>query len=598
MQKRNFNFLNLAQIPPYVGSSYQNDNFLNFLHNGKWVKFSAQEFADNVKNLTLGLKEIGLEKNNSFAILSCSNPLWLMMDFASISAGAISVPIFSNISKENLIFEIENAEIQFIFCDNLEVFKTIKSLSKNFQKIIIYGFETDDKEVIEFEDLILIGKKYNQKNPDLYEKLIADLKENDLATIVYTSGSTGVPKGVEITHKNLISQIQAAAKLFPFDQKTDISLSFLPLAHIFERMIASYYITAGISIYFADDVKNVGNLLREIKPTVLTVVPRMLEKVYGKIRVGVDEGGLIKKIIGKAAIKLALNINPKNCSIFKKIFDLLVYKKLRNSLGGKVRMMICGGAALQPELDRFFKNIGVNLFVGYGTTETSPVIAVNYEGHNKVGTIGPAFPGITVKIAEDGELLAKGPNIMRGYHKDEVKTKEVFAKGDAKGDYNEDWFKTGDLATIDNDGFIKIIGRKKELFKTSGGKYVSPVPIEQKLVNLGEFFLGACVIAEGKKFISCILLTDFEMLEKYKKKIGMANMSDDEFLKSDFINQKIQNIISQVNSGLNHWEQIQKYYLAKDAVSIETGELTPSMKLKRNVIEKKYQKEIEDFYKE
>jgi len=596
MQKRNFNFSNLAQIPSYVGSFDRNDNFLNFLQNGKWIKFSNIEFADNVRNLALGLKEIGLEKENSFVVLSSPNPLWLMMDFAAISSGAISVPIFSNISTENLIFEINNAEVKFIFCDNLEVFKEIKNLGKNFKKIIIYGFDIDDKEVIKFDELLAIGKECNQKNPDLYQKLIANLQENDLATVVYTSGSTGVPKGVEITHKNLLSQIEAASQLFPLDKKTDIALSFLPLAHIFERMIAIYYVAAGISIYFADDVKNVGNLLKEVKPTILTVVPRMLEKVYGKIKSGVDESGLIKKIIGKAAIKLALNldpkggIDPKRCSISKKIFDLLVYKKLRGALGGRVRMMICGGAPLQIELDRFFKNIGVNLFVGYGTTETSPVIAVNYENFSKVGTIGPAFPGVTVKIAGDGELLAKGPNIMQGYHKDEIKTKGVFN--------DEGWFKTGDLAVIDDEGFIKIIGRKKELFKTSGGKYVSPVPIEQKLVSLCEFLLGSCVIAEGRKFACCILLPDFEILEKYKRKVGMADISDDDFLQSDFVNKKIQNVILQVNSCLNHWEQIQKYYLAKDQISIETGELTPSMKLKRSIIEKKYLKEIEEFYKE
>ena len=590
MQYRNFNFSNLAEIPPYVGILNKNDNFLNFLQKGKWVKFSNQEFASNVKNLTIGLKEIGLEKNDSFAILSYPGPLWLMMDFAAISAGGVSIPIFSNISKENLIFEIDNAEVKFIFCDNLRVFKYIKSLNKNLKKIIIHGFEVDDKDVIKFDDLLTIGKKNDQEKSDLYLKLIADLKEDDLATIVYTSGSTGVPKGVEITHKNLISQIQAAAQLFPFDNKTDIALSFLPLAHIFERMIACYYVSAGISIYFADDVKNIGSLLKEVRPTVLTVVPRVLEKVYGKIKSGVDESSFIKKIIGKAAIKLALNINPKQESILKKIFDLLVYKKLRSALGGRVRMMICGGAPLQLELDRFFKNIGVNFFVGYGTTETSPVIAVNYDDKNEAGTIGPAFPGIVIKIAQDGELLAKGPNIMKGYHKDEVKTKEVF---DSDG-----WFKTGDLAAIDDEGFIKIIGRKKELFKTSGGKYVSPVPIEQKLVSLCEFLLGACVIAEGRKFTSCILLPDFDVLEKYKKKVGMANISDDNFLKSDFINKKIQSALFQINSHLNHWEQIQKYYLAKDQSSVETGELTPSMKLKRNIIEKKYQKEIEDLYKE
>lgn len=578
------NFSTLTQLLDFADLSYQNPNAFNFLQNKNWVNISTKEFSNNVRALALGLKEIGVEKNDGFGIASYQSPIWMMVDFSAIASGAVTVPIFPNIAPQNLIFQIKDASVQFIFCDSLESLQILQNSGCNFKKIIIHNFKYSGENIISFDDLLDLGKRIYQQNPNSYLELTEKITENDLATIIYTSGSTGTPKGVEITHKNLVSQIKDTKEFFPLDSKTDIALSFLPLAHIFERMVALFYISEGISIYFADDVKNVGNLMREIRPTLMTAVPRVLEKVYSKMKSNVDEANFFKKFIGNYAFKAAKN------GVGKKIFDILVYKKLRTAMGGRLKMIICGGAALNLELEKFYQNIGINLYVGYGLTETSPVIATNCPKAHKTGTVGKKFPSVEVKLSSDGELLAKGPNIMRGYHNNPQKTAEVIDK--------DGWLATGDMAQIDADGFIKIIGRKKELFKTANGKYVSPVPIEQALLAGWQLLSAALIIAENRKFVSCLLFVEFEILEKYKKKIGLENLSDDDFLNSDFIKNRCQKLITDVNKKLNHWEQIQKFSLITKPISINTGDLTPSMKLRRNFVEEKFKNTIEEFYQE
>jgi long-chain acyl-CoA synthetase len=352
-------------------------------------------------------------------------------------------------------------------------------------------------------------------------------------------------------------------------------------------MVMMFYISQGIEVHFADNVKNVGNILRKTSPTLMTTVPRVLEKVFAKIREGIDCSSFIKRKLGQKALKRALtkDVNSPN-NFLDKLFDLLVYKKFRAALGGKMEMIICGGAALSNELQQFYRNINVTIFCGYGLTETSPVLAVNFPKNNKIGTVGKKFSSVFLKIAEDGELLAKGLNIMLGYHKQPQKTADSFVDG---------WFKTGDLAKIDNEGFVTIIGRKKELFKNANGKYVSPVPIEQKLLNDLGFLLGSIVIAEGRKFASALLFPDFDLLEKFKKKFDFVG-SDEEFLKSENLQKFVEEKISKINKNLNHWEEIQKFHITTRPISIESGEITPSMKLKRNILEERDKEVIESFY--
>lgn len=593
------NFSTIPQLIAYQGTNINNPRALNFKEKGQMRSFSNQEFQENIFHFACGLLELGLKRGEAVAIFSYQNPIWLIADLGSILAGAVTVPIFHNISKENLLYEISDSDVKYVFTDELEFFGEIKNQNLDL-KIITYGFDGETqllKQEINagkasgssshtFENIIALGKKAVEEIKYDFDSLVKLANPQDLATIIYTSGSTGKPKGVELTHLNLMSQVESTAQVFDLSQK-DTALSFLPLAHIFERMVMMFYISRGVTVYFADDVKNVAGALVEIRPTLITSVPRVLEKVFICIRNNVENASGFKKFLASKALKRAFEKDPQARKKFSdKIFDLLVYKKFRAALGGNIKLIICGGAALSPDLERFYDNIGINLFCGYGMTETSPVIAVNSEKDHKLGTVGKVFPGVEVKIAADGELLARGPNIMRGYHKCPEKTAAMMENG---------WIKTGDLATIDDEGFIKITGRKKELFKNANGKYVSPVPIEQKIMQSIGFLLGAIVIAEGKKFTSIILFPDFDLLKKTKEKFGFTG-DDQEFLKSENLRNFLQKKIDEVNTKLDHWEQIQKFHIALAPISIESGDVTPSMKLKRNVLEEKFKEVIDGFY--
>lgn len=580
-------FSTLAELISFQATKFNNPRAFNFKENDQIKSFSNQEFFTKIFHFACGLKEIGLQKNQTVAIISYQNPIWLIADLGAILAGATTVPIFQDISQDNLLYEIADAQVQYAFTDNKEFLRVAQNKNLSL-KIITYGLGENLSDLTTFENLLALGKQAAEAKKYDLESLLQNINPQDLATIIYTSGSTGRPKGVELTHKNLVSQIKSTAEVFPLSAD-DVALSFLPLAHIFERMVMMFYITQGISIYFADNVKNVGNLLREFHPTLMTSVPRMLEKVFARIEDGINSANFLRKLLGQKALQRALEKDVESPKTFcDKIFDHLVYKKFCLALGGKMQMMICGGAALSQDLERFYRNIGINLFCGYGMTESSPVLAVNCKKYYRFGSVGKAFPAVELKIATDGELLARGPNIMRGYHNQPQKTAEVIENG---------WLKTGDLAAIDSEGFVKITGRKKEIVKTANGKYVSPVPIEQKLVQKLGFLLGAIVIAESKRFVSVLLFPDFEILKKFKEKFKFSG-SDEDFLKSPDLQNFVQENITVVNQKLDHWEQVQKFTIIRDQISIASGEITPSMKLKRNVLEEKYRDVVEGFYRD
>lgn len=562
----NYNFETISELLKYQAKTYQNPTFLNFTQNKKLKSFSNQDFLEQAFFFACGLKEIGFKAGEKLANFSYQNPIWLIVDFGTILAGGITVPIFSNISQEHLIYQLEHSEANYIFSDN--------------------KCEISDLEIrkINFDEIIAIGEKSAQ-NYNL-DEFIKFSKPDDLVTIIYTSGSTGKPKGVELTHKNLISQVKDTMSFFPLT-KDDKALSFLPLAHIFERMVMSFYIASGISIYFVEDIKEIGKSLKEIKPTLMTTVPRMLEKVFGKINDNIENSSCFKKILAKKAVKRALkNSVEQKKTLLDIFFDVLVFKKLRQSLGGKLRMIICGGASLSNDMERFYKNIGVNLYCGYGLTETSPVLSANCPKDYKFGSVGKKFPSVELKVSKDNELLARGPNIMKCYHKNEKATNEVIKDG---------WFLTGDLVQIDEEGFVKIIGRKKELFKTSNGKYVYPIAIEQKIMQKLGFLIGAILIAEGRNFVSALLFADFDNLDRVKKKLKY-NKDDEEFLSSKELENFVKSEIDAINKNLDNWQQVKKFKIITQRISIESGEITPSMKLKRTEIETKFHDKIEEIY--
>ena len=578
------NFNNLGELIKFQHQNFNNKNFLNFKENQEWRSFSNQDFYEKIIAFAKGLEKLGLKRGQSLANYSYQNPIWLMVDLGAILAGAITVPIFNNISEDNLFYELIDSDAKFFFTDNEKICAKIK---EKFPEIIIIGYGFKSTLSINLEDLL--KNEENIIDNNIYvEELFAKIKNDDIATIVYTSGSTDRPKGVEISHQALISQIRDSEAFFYLDN-LEVVLSYLPLAHIFERMVMMYYISKGLTIYFVDDIKNLGNFLKEIKPTLMTSVPRALEKVFARINNGIEEAKFFKKIIGKKALGRALKKDPLLSKNFiDKIFDKIIYQKFRQAMGGQMRMIICGGSSLSQELERFYWNIGVKIYCGYGLTECSPVLATNAPHQHKFTSVGKVFPSVKLKIAKDGELLASGINVMKKYRNNPQKTAETF---------DGEWFKTGDLAQIDEEGFVKIIGRKKEVFKTSNGKFVHPVLLEQKLVQELNFLVGALVIAEGKNFVSALLFVDFDLLKNIKNKLKFDG-ENNQFFNSTILQNFIAQKIAIINKKLDSWEQIKKFKIIIEPISVESGEITPSLKLKRNVIERKFALEIEELYRE
>jgi len=578
------NFNNLGELIKFQHQNFNNKNFLNFKENQEWRSFSNQDFYEKIIAFAKGLEKLGLKRGQSLANYSYQNPIWLMVDLGSILAGAITIPIFNNISEDNLFYELIDSDAKFFFTDNEKICAKIK---EKFPEIIIIGYGFKSTLSINLEDLL--KNEENIIDNNIYvEELFAKIKNDDIATIVYTSGSTDRPKGVEISHQALISQIRDSEAFFYLDN-LEVVLSYLPLAHIFERMVMMYYISKGLTIYFVDDIKNLGFFLKEIKPTLMTSVPRALEKVFARINNGIEEAKFFKKIIGKKALERALKKDPLLSKNFiDKIFDKIIYQKFRQAMGGQMRMIICGGSALSQELERFYWNIGVKIYCGYGLTECSPVLATNAPHQHKFTSVGKAFPSVKLKIAKDGELLASGINVMKKYRNNPQKTAETF---------DGEWFKTGDLARIDEEGFVKIIGRKKEVFKTSNGKFVHPVLLEQKLVQELSFLVGALVIAEGKNFVSALLFVDFDLLKNIKNKLKFDG-ENNQFFNSTILQNFIAQKIAIINKKLDSWEQIKKFKIIIEPISVESGDITPSLKLKRNVLERKFALEIEELYRE
>lgn len=568
----------LDEIVDYIDKEVDNESFLNYLVDGHWISISSNDFVKMVHRLASAFETSGVRQGTSVAIISDSSPFWLIVDYALQSLGAVSVPIFANISSENLNFELKDAEVKYVYIASQEKFDQLEPYLSEMNLVLVKDVKASGHNIKEYDTFLSDVLTYTRP----------DIKPGDLATIIYTSGSTGTPKGVELSHKNLITQIKDTKHCF--DLKPEYkALSFLPLAHIFERMVMSYYLSSGISIFFADDVKNVANLLKELKPEVMTVVPRLLDKIYTKMHENASSAKGVKWLVASAAFYRANNKDPnlKDKSFMDRLFGKLVYSKLSAALGGELKYLITGGAPLSFAVYRFFHNIGIPLYQGYGLTETSPVISVNTPKNNKIGTCGKVYNHVEVKLAADSELLMRGDSLMLGYHKQREKTAEVIDK--------EGWFHTGDLASIDEEGYVTIVSRKKELFKTSTGKYVSAIAMEQK-ITANKWIDYAVVIADNRPFVSALIFMDEVLLEDFAKQKNLQDLSFENLVTHRRIHGAVMIIIKKVNEGLNHWEQIQKFHIVSDRVSIESGVLTPSMKVSRQKVEQIYANEIESFY--
>lgn len=579
------NITRLFDFPQYQLETYNLSNAFNTKYNGKWIATSTKEYIEKANAISRGLLKLGVKPGDKIAVSSTNNRTeWNILDIGILQIGAIGVPIYPTITKDDFDYIFNHAEVTYCFISDEDLFKKISKVKKKVPSLKeIYSFD-EVKKCKNWKEVVELGKDESTQ-PDV-QKIMDSVKPNDLATIIYTSGTTGRPKGVMLSHNNVVSNVLNCIPRLPLKQGDFKALSFLPVCHIFERMLHYLYQYAGCSIYFAEGIETIGDNLKEVKPDFMTVVPRLLEKVYdGIINKGSELKG-IKKALFFWAVDLGLKWEPYNQNGWwyhqkLKIADKLIFSKWRAALGGNIETMVSGSAALQPRLAKVFSAAGMPIMEGYGLTETSPVISVNMLKDNmmKVGTVGKAIDGVEIKIADDGEILAKGPNVMLGYYKDDEKTASVMT-----GDY----FHTGDKGELDENGFLTITGRKKEIFKTSGGKYIVPALLENAMKE-SRFIEQVLVIGEGQKLSAALIQPTFDFLRDWAK-IHHEPISgnNQDLIENPHIVKRIEKEIKKANKRFAKWEKIKKFELTPDIWGIENGLLTPTMKPKRDEILKMY----------
>jgi long-chain acyl-CoA synthetase len=561
--------------------------------NSVWVKTSTKSYLDKANSLSRALLKLGVKKNDKIAVISSTNRTeWCIVDIGVLQVGAQNIPIYPTISSNDYQYVLNHSQATYCFVSDEEVFQKVKKVKSNTKLKEVYSFDKIEN-CKNLKELLEIGKDTsNQKDLEIRKN---EVNEKDLATIIYTSGTTGKPKGVMLSHKNIVQNVLASIPRLPLIEGSSRVLSFLPLCHIFERVLIYIYQHAGVTVYFAESLETIGANAQEIKPNLMSVVPRLLEKVFNKIYAKGSELKGLKKLLFFWAINLGEKYEPYGENGFFYEFQLKIAKKLifskwRAALGGELETMVCGSAALHPRLSRIFCASGMMIMEGYGLTETSPVVSVGMHANKffKIGTIGKPISNVEVKIAEDGEILIKGPNVMQGYYKDPERTASVMT-----GDY----FHTGDKGEIDSDGFLKITGRKKEMFKTSGGKYIIPTLIENELKE-SNFIEQVMVIGENEKMPAALIQINFDFIKEW---IDRKNLKIDkdhqEIIKSTKVINRIQIEVDKCNLRFGKWEQIKRFELTPNIWSIENDHLTPTMKMKRSVILKIHQSLVDKIYK-
>lgn len=583
----------LFDFPYYQLENKPNDAALVTKYNGEWIKTSTQEYIDKANAMSRALLKLGIKKDDKIALISSNNRTeWNIMDIGILQLGAQNIPIYPTISAEDYEYVLNHSESIYCFVSDEEVLEKVNKVKGNTKIKEVYSFD-HIKGCKHYSELLELGKDTsNQEDVEARKKAVSP---NDLATIIYTSGTTGKPKGVMLSHWNITSNVLSSVPRVPLKGTDTRILSFLPICHIFERVLIYVYQHAGTSIYYAEGLDKIGENAKEIKPNLMSVVPRLLEKVYDKIMAKAAELSGIKKMLFYWAVSLGEKWEPyrKNGAWYEfklSIANKLIFNKWREALGGELYTMVSGSAALQPRLSRIFGAAGMHVMEGYGLTETSPVVSVGRYDDNmyKVGAVGKPIDNIEVKIADDGEILIKGPNVMMGYFKDPEKTASVMT---------DDYFHTGDKGEIDPDGFLKITGRKKEMFKTSGGKYVIPTLLENDLKQ-SRFIEQIMVIGEGEKMPAALIQPNFEFVHEWvERKHHPIENSYEAIANSDIVQQRIQREVDKCNQNFGKWEQIKVFKLTPELWSIDAGHLTPTLKMKRDIIKQKYKNLIESIYR-
>ena len=573
----------LFDFPYHQLEQYNLKEALVTKYDGKWVATTTQSYLDQANAISRGLLKLGVKPNDKIAVISSTNRTeWNIMDIGILQLGAQNVPIYPTISEEEYEYVLNHSESIYCFVSDEEVLTKVNAIKANVPTLKeVYSFDAINGckswEEVKEEDKTLQSE---------VEKLKDAVKEDDLATLIYTSGTTGRPKGVMLSHKNVVSNAVNSASRFPIILGQSKALSFLPVCHIYERMLMYLYQYTGVSIYFAESLDTISENLKEVQPEVMTAVPRLLEKVYDKIIAkGADLTGIKKKLFFWA-VETGLEYEPygQNGWWYEKKLGIarkLIFSKWQEALGGNLKVIASGSAALQPRLARVFNAANIGVMEGYGLTETSPVISVNdMRDHGfKIGTVGRPIPETEVKIAEDGEILIKGPQVMIGYYKDQEKTDEVLENG---------YFHTGDIGEIDSEGFLKITDRKKEMFKTSGGKYVAPQIIEN-MMKQSRFIEHIMVVGEGEKMPAALIQPNFEFVTEWAKLKNInVGSTPKEIASNEEVKKRIQEDVDIHNEKFGKWERVKRFELTPDEWSIEAGHLTPTMKLKRRIVKEKY----------
>ncbi|MGB2341293.1 MAG: AMP-dependent synthetase/ligase [Flavobacteriaceae bacterium] len=563
-------------------------------YNGEWQSLSTEDFYQKVQQVSCSLIKLGVKKGDKIALISTNNRTeWCIMDLGILQLGAVTVPIYPTITGPEYEYVLNHSESQYCFISDVEILEKLNTVRKNIPKL---------KEVYSFDSIpncsswtSLLSEEEDSKTQELVEAAKAAVNPEDLATIIYTSGTTGVPKGVMLNHHNIVSNVLSSSKRLPLDIGKTHALSFLPVCHIYERVILYIYYYKGIGIYFAESIEKISENLQEVKPYFMTAVPRLLEKVYDKIYARGAELDGIKKKLFYWAVDLGLQYEPYGANGFLyelklKIARKLIFSKWKAALGGNLHTISSGSAALQPRLARVFSAAGITISEGYGLTETAPVLTVSDINNRglKFGCVGKPIDGVEIKIAEDGEILCKGPNVMQGYYKDEEKTAEVIQNG---------YFHTGDIGEIDADGFLKITDRKKQLFKTSGGKYIAPQLIENKMKQ-SLFIEQIMVIGEGQKMPAALIQPAFEYIATWidDQNLNIDSSSHKAICSCQEVRDAIQKDIDEYNPTFGKWEQVKKFELTPELWSIELGHLTPTMKVKRKAVKERYKSLFDKIY--
>ncbi|MEN8224654.1 MAG: AMP-dependent synthetase/ligase [Bacteroidota bacterium] len=561
---------------------------------GTWIKYSSEEYIDLCTNVSYGLLELGLEKGDRVATISQNRPEWNMMDMGIAQAGLVHVPIYPTISSAEQAYILNHCEAKVLCVSDAMLMKQVKPVLEQIPSLkAVYTYNEVDSEK-QWLELIALGKSVAEKHQQTLNDIQQATKPEDLLTIIYTSGTTGNPKGVMLSHHNMLSNTLMSRPRLPI-KHPEKAISFLPLCHVYERMVNYIYQVNGIGIYYVENLAKIGDYVREVKPQMFNTVPRLLEKIYDNfIKKGKDLTG-VKKIIYFWAVKVAHQYKKpgKNSWWYEKkqgLADKLIFKHWRAGLGGNIKIITSGGSALQERLIRIFWAAGLRVYEGYGLTETSPVIAVNDpRSYDRVrfGTVGPILENLEVKIADDGEILCKGPSIMMGYYKDEAQTKETINE--------EGWLHTGDIGVLEDELFLRITDRKKEIFKNSAGKYIAPQVIEN-IMKESSLIEQAMVVGENEKFASALISPNFDYLHFWASKHKIHYRENKDLVRQKVVINRMQKEINKVNKRLGQVEQIKRFRMVCDSWTPESGDLSPTLKLKRKELYTKYDHILKEIY--